>query len=98
MDDDKGTSLLIVNSEKGLRVLHSIKNNLTLWEIELDKAIKYNSAMISSASLPKARNKFMSAIQHKPFNKTVNKYCKVKLLNKIKSKIKSIFKRLKFGN
>lgn len=95
MDDDKGTSLLIVNSEKGLRVLHSIKNNLTLREIELDKAIKYNSAMINSASLSKVRSKFMSVIQHKPFDKTVNKYCRTKLLNKLKAKIKSILKKFR---
>ena len=96
MDDDKGISLLIVNSEKGEQILEEFKNNLILQKVDLSEAIKYNSAMITSVSLPKNRTKFMSDIWHQSFDKTAKKYCKVKFIVKVKNKLKSILK--KFGD
>lgn len=93
MDDDKGTSLLVINSENGLRVLNFINNCLTLHKVDLDDAINNNSSMIQSVSLSKKRDLFMNKIQHKPFIKAYGKVYNDKFTVRLARKAKAIFKK-----
>lgn len=94
MDDDKGTSLIFINSEKGQKIFDAIKSNLNYKPTAIDDAVKYNSAMISSVKPAKKQKQFWVDIKNKSFNKLEKKYCKpVKvsklriILSKIKRKI-----------
>ena len=49
--DNKGTSLVLVNSKKGKRVLKQISGALTLKKVRLDYAVKYNPAAANRGSM-----------------------------------------------
>ena len=91
--DDKGTSLVIVNSVKGENILNAIKNKIVLEQVDFEKSISFNSAYSKSVSKPDNRDVFMKEIFVNPFDKVAGKYCKIKLSTKIKRKIKSLIKR-----
>lgn len=90
-DDDKGTSLMIINSEKGKEIFEDIRQNLKYKQVNLDDLIKYNSAMIKSSKIDPSSQKFYSNINKRRFDKNVKKNCDYKpLYKKIINKIKNI--------
>jgi coenzyme F420-reducing hydrogenase beta subunit len=91
--DDKGTSLVIVNSVKGENILNAIRDKIVLEQVDFEKSISFNSAYSKSVSKPDNRDVFMKEIFVNPFDKVAGKYCKIKLSTKIKRKIKSLIKR-----
>ena len=101
MDDDKGTSLVILHSNKGREILAKIDGELKIAEIDIDTAISHNLSMIKSVEVPKTRDQFLITAE-KGFMRAANKYLKITLLQKIKRKLirilKSIRKRLKKKN
>ena len=97
MNDDKGVSLIIVNSDKGRELFHSLKNNLKYVQTNLEDALKYNPAMIESANHSDNEKNFFDDIDCIDFDKLVKKYIPntplhVKIVNKIKYVIKKVFK------
>jgi coenzyme F420-reducing hydrogenase beta subunit len=91
LDDDKGTSLVLVNSELGNRLFNSIKDKIEYQEVNLDQVIKFNSAAIKSSKYNPKREFFFSDLDSLPFNKLVNKYCDESFLVKLKRKAKRAF-------
>ena len=75
MDDDKGTSLMILHSEKGRTIFEEISNII---KFSVDGTIRYNLSMIQSVARPNKREHYMADIKGNPFNKVTNKYCKRK--------------------
>ena len=94
MDDDSGTSLVVVNSERGREVFNKLEDKMFVAAVSLENAIKYNSAMIKSAVRPKDRDNFMSDLHRLSFDKLHKKYCKVKLKIKLKVMLVKIRKRI----
>lgn len=93
MDDNKGTSLVIVNSEKGEFLLNNIKNNIKVKDVDLDIVFKTNPAFTKSSVQHKDREKFLNEVNSTNFEKIVNKYIKKpniiqKIIKKIKRKLK----------
>ena len=100
MDDDKGTSLVIIQSEKGKEIFQKIEGSISVVTVDPNVAISYNSAMIKSVPLPKKRDAFLKEIESKDFLRVQKKYCKIPLFTKIKRfigkcirKAKKIFKK-----
>lgn len=98
MDDNRGTSLVIVNSKKGQELIDSIKEKMKNEEVDLLEAIKYNPSMISSAKQDKNRGKFFENLNTLEFNELVEKYTYrpsfiKKVINKLKFIIKKVLKR-----
>ncbi len=97
MDDNKGTSLVFINSKKGEALLNGIKPNVRLMETDPIESVKHNPSMTSSASIPKERAKFMKEICHNDFEFVINKYLKVSFWGKVKriavKKLKRLFRR-----
>jgi len=50
MNDEKGTSLIILNSDKAKRLIQEVSNQIVKKEVNLDDAIKYNLSMIKSVN------------------------------------------------
>lgn len=48
LDDNKGISIVLVNSLKGRKLIDKIKNNNLIKAVAFDKAIKYNQSLIKS--------------------------------------------------
>lgn len=93
--DDKGTSLVIVNSIKGEKLFHLIKDEMQYQETNLDEALKYNPAMIKSVNKDNNREMFFENIDKLDFDKLVKKYTyQPHILEKIISNIKAIIKKV----
>lgn len=65
MDDDKGTSLIFVNSLKGKQLFDSVQSNIRMKEEDIDSVIQYNSAMVKSVPQPSGRDVFMKMLSTK---------------------------------
>ena len=94
MDDDKGTSLVITQSEKGEKLFKEVSKNLEFKQVDLKTAVKYNSAMIASCATPKNREKFLYEINSDNFETVTRKYSKVSLKQKIRRILGKIKRKL----
>ena len=75
MDQDKGTSLVMINSQKGQELFDNIKNNIESREFTVDDAKAGNPAMVSSLkSVPVNRNAFFYDLDRMDFDKLARKY------------------------
>jgi coenzyme F420-reducing hydrogenase beta subunit len=88
MDDDKGTSLILVNSSKGQNMIDQIKDKIILKPVDINIAVSYNQAAIKSAPYNRKRKDFMKNIEKLTFDKLIKKYCNDSISNKIFRKIK----------
>ena len=84
LDDDRGTSLIFVNSDSGENMFDRIKNNMIFKDVNINEAISYNPAAIKSVSCHPKRNEFFNELDILEFDTLVNKYCKDKFTVKIK--------------
>jgi coenzyme F420-reducing hydrogenase beta subunit len=90
MYDDKGTSLIFINSIKGYNMLKKINENILYKEVNINDAIVYNTAAIKSANYNKKRENFFKELDTQPFNKLIRKYCSDSQFVKIKRVIKTL--------
>ena len=95
MYDDKGTSLVIINSDKGRELFNIIKNKLKYIDTDLDQALVYNPAMIKSVNHNPNEEDFINNIDSMNIDELVNKYVpKLSLYSRIINKVKFIAKRM----
>jgi len=94
MDDDKGASLVLINSRKGELMFGKILNQMILKEVDINKAVSYNLAAINSVKQSPQRNNFFSKLEQLPFDKLVKKYCKQKI--SVKMLIRAVLSKLGF--
>lgn len=98
MDDDKGTSLIFVNSDKGKKVFEVISSKMEYKDVNIEDAVKYNPAAIKSASYNPKRESFMKKRNKLSFDKLVKKYCienfSIRIRKVIKSRLRGLLFRL----
>lgn len=70
-DDDKGVSLVILNSENGKWLFSNIKKDMCIEKMNLEEAIKYNKAIVKPAFYNNNRSKFFSNIDNKEIDKNI---------------------------
>ena len=63
MDDNKGTSVVLVQSEKGAALLEAIRERLVLKEVSLEDASAQNSAMIRTTPVSPRRAEALQKIR-----------------------------------
>lgn len=96
MDDDKGTSLVFVNSDKGQKLFKEIQENLIVKKIDFERAIAFNKSMLESATPDKNRDKFFKNLDKLEFDKLIKKYTfQRSLLRRILGKCKRFIKNRK---
>ncbi len=76
MDDDRGTSLIIVHSQKGKEYLEHPGLQLKLQKAELLKAIQSNPSMLHASEKPAEREAFFAHINQLSFERLVRQYSK----------------------
>ena len=92
--DDKGTSLILVYTEKGQKLLLQNKD-IFVKECDLDKAIKGNPSIIEHKPANKNRNAFFKEIEQEDISKLVDKFIpKSNLFKRIFIKLKIKFKNI----
>ena len=97
MDQDRGTSLVMVNSDKGMELFNAAKNQLVWKEFTMEDARKGNPAMDSSLK-PAAgnRNAFFKALDEMPFDKVAAKFFPLPTFsNKMKKKARRVLREIK---
>lgn len=87
LNDNKGLSLIVVQSEKGKKLLKAIENHMVIREVDIHKAIKNNSAMLEVCKKPTKRDEFMNDLQSMEFIDLEKKYI---WDNSIRGKIKRL--------
>lgn len=94
MDDNKGTSLIIIHSKKGKEWFEKIKHNTKYQEVDLKEAIKYNPSIVKSAEMDKNRKKFFEKLdEENDFDVLVKKFSyKPIWIKKILKKILKVIK------
>lgn len=92
IDDDKGISLILINSIIGKNLFEEIKSDMLFKKVDTSKAIKYNSAAIKSVPKHHNRRNFFDDLDTFDFDVLVKKYCKDRLSVRIRRKINSVLK------
>ena len=91
MDDDQGTSLVVIHSEKGNQLFESIKENIQYLETDLSEALKYNSAMTTSVPRTARRTEFIRTTAMYGFGKS-KKILRPSFAGRIKKVIRKVIK------
>lgn len=94
MDDQKGTSLVIIHSEKGKQIFSAIEQDIYSRSVEIRDAIKYNSSVISSAKKPAKRSTFLKEIANGDFEQVAKKHLRVSAWRKMIAKCKRVLRKL----
>ena len=95
LDDNKGTSLLLIHSEIGLHIFESIKPLVRFAEANIEKAIEENLCIVKSPSCNKKRNVFFDRLnQEEDFVELVKELTKPTLLRRTKHILKASIKRI----
>lgn len=95
LDDDKGTSLILVNSEKGRELYSLISHSLESFETSMGKAIESNPAIIKSPAANKYREEFFHKIDEEDFEKLVIRCTpKPSLARRVVRKAKRVMKKV----
>ena len=93
MDDDKGTSLVLIHSQRGSDLFGAVSEKMRYQTVDFAESTKYNPAMISSAAMPKHRDIFMEKVcATQDFEGLVRQYATKKLT--AKERIKKILRKL----
>ena len=78
MFDDKGTSLVFVNSKKGETLFNNIKNQMKYCETDIENIPQYNISVCKSVEWHPNRNKFLKMIaEDVDFKESVDKCLKL---------------------
>ena len=80
--------------------LDKIKDKTLCKEVDINQAVRYNSAAVKSAGYNSKRGQFFADLNDVPFDKLVKKYCSdrmgVVIKRKGKSLIYNVFKKTGF--
>jgi len=74
LDDDAGTSLVIVNSEKGMELFDGIKDGFLYRETTQEAAVAYNPAIVHSAKPHPQRGEILRALDEQGFDFVTKTY------------------------
>lgn len=95
MDDNKGTSLVLVHSEKGKALFDRLSDRMVCADAPLQAAAKYNRSLTESANMPPERAKYQAKMKAGgDFISVVERLLKPSLISRIKGKLKRTVKRL----
>ncbi len=76
-DDDKGTSVVFVHSQKGREMLKQLRDNIDCLEVDIEDAYRENSSMVHSAPAHSGRDEFLAQITADNFEELIDKYFKL---------------------
>lgn len=92
MDDGKGTSLVLLRTEKGVDVFRKIENELRVKEVSYEAGVKNNPAEYRSAARPPQRDTFFTDMKNMSFPDLAIKYA-APIRPSFKTRVKRQIKR-----
>lgn len=90
IDDDRGLSSVLINTDKGNELINSVKNDLFIKMVYVEDILKGNPALIRSVSKNKNRKVFFENINKVDIVTNIEKYTKENLIIKIKKNAKRL--------
>ena len=97
MDDDRGTSLVLLHSSKGVELFNSIKEDLIYEEVDEESALRFNVAYDKCSESNASREAFLAEIDSVNFDVIVKRYTKIsiryrfnRLINRVGRKLNKI--------
>lgn len=93
MDDDKGTSLVLVNTEAGDALMGKVRFHLSEVESDFADAVRVNPSIVRSVSPHQNRAKFFSKMYDRPFSSLVEEMLRHSLCQRIVLYAKKTMKR-----
>ena len=95
LDDDKGTSVVLIHSEKGVQLYDAVKAQTTYKTIDIEDAIPRDAESLNSAISHMNRSKFFKAFQRGEDIPELVSLLKISLSQRIFRKLKKVIKELK---
>lgn len=92
-DDNKGVSLVLVNTEKGIEYLENVKRNLVWSTTKIEDSMQ--PPLQAPYIKPANREQFWQDFARKPFSVIAKKYGDYGVLNAIKKVLRKVKRRLK---
>lgn len=99
MDQDRGTSLVMINSDKGMSLFETIKDKIEWRKFTVEDARKGNPAMdISIKAINPNRKQFYESLDSKPFEKVASLFFPKPptILTRVLRKARNIFSKLSY--
>ena len=93
LDDDKGTSLVFVNTAKGKKLLDSISSKIIAFEVSEDQALFRNPAVLHSSHRPPNRDEVISHLEDSDIKQLVKISCVSLWRDKFRRMKNHIFKK-----
>ena len=90
LNDDKGLSLLLVNTKKGDSLLADTKNNLTLTKTDIEKVFPYNPCIIKPVPVHNFKQYFLRNYNKGKFEKLVDNCLNPSYITRLKRKLYQI--------
>ncbi len=87
-DDDKGASLIVVNSRKGEEMIKAVSDKLIIKKVDSDAALIHNSAYSINPKLSENRKQFMDNMDKKSFKRLILKNTPLPIWKQVKPKLK----------
>ena len=82
MDDDKGTSVVLLNTAQGRELFNSVADKIVQCESSVDAAIAGNSCIVRSCKPHPKRTEFFANLDKYTLNKLIKMYCPFPSLHK----------------
>lgn len=95
-DDDKGTSLVLVNTQKGAGIFSSVVDKISYEKVDINQAILYNTSAVKSVDYNPKRDQFFQELSGSvDISQLIAKYTKVSFLKKVYMKVRTLLSRIK---
>ena len=94
LDDDKGTSMLLINSEKGRYYFKKVKDNLIVHEKDFETIFSGNPMFSTSAVVPERGHDFLVDLDNMSFSEAIKKYTpQTPMWKQVARKMKRLIKK-----
>ena len=98
LDDDKGTTRILIQSDKGKEVFEKIKNKFDYIEETPEKMINNFKEMYNSVKMNPKRTEFWEDINHKEIKEVIDKYFPNSIKVNIEKNIRILFIKTRIYN
>ena len=93
LDDDKGTSLVLINSQKGADLFSNVRDSLSCYKKDFSSIFAGNKCFTDSVVIPSKSEAFLKSLDKLPFSIAINKFTKVSFFKRMINKIRKILRR-----
>ncbi len=95
-DDDKGTSLILINSEKGEETFLSVADKVNYESVDISQAVLYNPSAVKSVNYNPQRAKFFKELDASDdIFQLIANYTKISFAKKVYIKTRSLLSKMK---